>query len=222
MNRVVALIFALLVGIGTSRAQQGEVTLGIRGGGSTLYGAFSAFAVEAEYSAKEYFALRGGVQYSTISRVTTEVRPAYFHDFNVGRLSAELLLNYAYQSRVSNYAFGCGLLLDTKYISAALGYYCRVMTIAADRLFEPFNIYYKLAVHCLPNRERWDLKVIFSNSQALELERHYQPSLAVEGWYYPLERLGVQLGVNYKPAGMFNLSSDYYQIYGNVGVCYRW
>jgi hypothetical protein len=54
------------------------------------------------------------------------------------------------------------------------------------------------------------------------LERHYQPSFAVEVWWYPNEKWGVQLGANYKPAGMFNISSDYYQMYGNIGVCYKW
>ncbi|MBO5732449.1 MAG: hypothetical protein J6R38_02365 [Alistipes sp.] len=34
--------------------------------------------------------------------------------------------------------------------------------------------------------------------------------------------LGIELGVQYKPAGIFKKSSDIYQIVGTVGVSYRW
>lgn len=208
--------------VGRGQAQSGEVILGVKGGHSGPFGPFAAVNVQAKYAAAKYFALRGGAQYNTIARATAEVRPQYFHDFDFGRVGAEILFNYTYQSHLSSYAVGCGATLDILHIWATLGYYLRTMTMASDKISEPFNIYYELGIRCLPKSEKWDLNVILTNSQLFELERHYQPSFAVEGWWYPLERLGVQAGVNYKPAGMFNITSDYYQFYANVGVCYRW
>jgi hypothetical protein len=223
MRRFVILVIAIALAItGKVEAQSGEVALVVKGGHNSPLGAFTAVAVQTKYAAERDFALRTGVQYNTIARVTAEFRPQYFHDLSFGRVSAEILFNYTYQSHLSNYAIGCGATLDIPRLWATIGYYHRTMAMGKDALYEPFNLYYELGIRCLPKREKWDLNVIFTNSQLFELERHYQPTLAVESWWYPLENLGVQLGVNYKSAGMFHLSSDYYQIYGNVGVCYRW
>ena len=223
MKKIFLLLLLVFgVGVGSARAQQGEVLLGVRGGDNALFGSFAALSVEAEYSWDRHFAVRGGVQYNTIERGAVELRPQYFYELNFGRIYAELLLNYSCQNSVNNYAVGGGAMLDSRWGWATLGYYYRIMTRGVDAIREQFNIYYELGVRCLPKLEMWDLNVIFSNSRFCELERHYQPSLLVEGWWYPLQQLGVQLGASYKSAGMFNLSSDYYQLYANVGVCYRW
>ena len=222
--RMFALLATLMVivGIGSVKAQSGEVMLGIKGGDNGLFGAFSALSVEAKYVVKDHFALRGGVQYNTIKRTAAEVRPQYFHDFGFGCISGEVLFHYANQSHMNNYAIGGGAVLDIDYIMLTLGYYYRIMTKGVDKVCEPFNIYYEMIVRCLPKVEMWDLNVTLTNSRIFELERHYQPSVAIDGWWYPLNKLGLQLGVNYKPVGMFHISSDYYQIYANVGICYRW
>ena len=222
MKRLLILCALFFIGMGGALAQSGEVALGVKGGNSALFGSFAAISVEADCEVVEDFSLRGGAQYNTIGRTAAEIRPSYLHDFKFGRLSGEVLFNYTNQNRMNHYAIGCGVSLDIPGLWVTLGYYHRTTTLGADKLYEPFNIYYELGVRCLPKIEHWDLNIIITNSEIFELERHYQPSFALEGWWYPLEKLGVQLGVNYKPAGMFNISSDYYQIYGNVGVCYRW
>lgn len=221
MRRVITLLLFLLL---CSRllAQQGEVMLGIKGGDNTLFGSFAAISVEAKYVTDNHFSLRGGGVYSTFSRVVAEVRPAYSLDFNFGQLSAELLLNFARQNNIDSYAVGGGLRLDRRSLWVSLGYYHRTMTRGTDSFTEPFNIYYEFGWHSLSHTEQWDLDISLTNSRLCELERHYQPSLALDGWWYPGDRLGVLLGVCYKPAGTFNMSSDYYQLYTNLGVCYKW
>ena len=216
------LLLSVCVSIGQVQAQQGELTLGLKRGDNAIFGSFTALSVEVDYSLEKYFSMRGGVQYNTIGRGVAELRPQYFHDLNFGRVSGELLLNYSRQNSQKNYAIGAGAMLDSRSVWVSLGYYYRVMTFGADALREPFNIYYELGVRCLPKFEMWDLNIILSNNRIFELERHYQPSFVVEAWWYPLSQLGVQAGVTYKPAGMFNISSDYYQLNVNVGVCYRW
>ena len=54
------------------------------------------------------------------------------------------------------------------------------------------------------------------------LERHYQPSFIALCSYDLNDYLGLSMGVGCKPAGMFNLSADYYQSFLNLGVCYSW
>ena len=222
MRRFLLFVLFMIAYTSALKAQSGEIVLGIKGGNYSLFGSFGAISVEAKYSAKNYFAVRGGVQYNSIGRTATEIRPQYFHDFNFGRLSGEVLFNYAYQSRMNSYVVGFGANLDIPYIWTTIGYYHRTLTMSSDKIAEPFNIYYEFGVRCLPKQKQWDLNLLLSNCRIFELERHYQPTWAAECWWYPNNKCGVQVGVNYKPAGIFNISSEYYSIYANIGVCYKW
>ncbi len=222
MKRFFLLLTLIITSVGVLQAQSGALTLGIKGGHNAVHGPFVATSIESRYKFEEYFAIEGGAQYNTIGRVAAALMPHYFHDFSFGRISGEVLLDYSYQGRMNSYAIGCGASLDIRSLWVKIGYYHRTITLATDRLCEPFNIYYELGVRCLPRLNQWDLNILLTNCRLFELERHYQPSLAVDAWWYPIEELGVRLGISYKPAGMFNISSDYYQFYANVGVCYRW
>lgn len=217
-------LFLLLVIVGSSTlyAQGGEVMLGIKRGNNAILGSFTAASVEAKYEHKDHFAIVGGAQSNTVGRVSAAVRPQYFHDFYFGRLYGEVMFEYSHQSRTDNYVIGCGTTLDARNLWVTIGYYHRTLTFDKDRICEPFNIYYELGVRCLPKLEQWDLNILFTNSKMFELERHYQPSFVIEGLWYPIEKLGIQAGVTYKPAGMFHISSDYYQFYANVGLCFKW
>ena len=221
MKRLFLLGFLMIAGAGVLKAQRGEVVLGIKGGNNAIFKTHSALFVEAK-EVWGNFAIDGGAQYNTIGRVGVAARPKYSHDLLFGRLSGEVLFDYTNQGRVNSYAIGCGASLDIRDLWVTMGYYHRTMALGGDMLYEPFNIYYELGVRCLPKVEQWDLNFILTNSRIFELERHYQPSVVLEGWWYPLNRLGVQVGINYKPAGMFHISSDYYQLYANIGVCCRW
>ena len=203
-------------------AQHGKVQFEARAGHNHTFGGFFAPSILAEYSLENYFTISGGIQYNTIGKTTLEVNPAYFHDLNWGRLYAEALFNYTNIYSLNNFAAGAGVSLKTKWIDARLGYYYRQYGNAKASIKEPFNIYYSGTLHCLPMYEKWDLDLTISNCTAFELERHYQPSFIIQGWYYPKEFLGITLGAVYKPAGIFHISTDYYQFYTKAGICYRW
>lgn len=203
-------------------AQSGDVMFGVRAGHNTVQGGFAAVSLEAEHALERHFSIGGGVQYSTVGKIATEVRPAYFYDLKWGRVSAEILLHYSNLQTTNNLAAGAGLALDTKWVNAKAGYYYRTFGQKSFWLKEPFNIYYKIGVNCLPDIKNWDLELSVTNCERFELERTFQPSFIAQGWFYPGERLGITLGVNYKPAGMFHMSTDYYQIYTKAGICYRW
>ena len=222
MRSIVFLFATIILGMGAVHAQSTKLSLGAKCGHNALFGTFAAASVEAEHEVKRHFSIQGGAQYSSIGRVAAEVRPQYFHDLSFGRLSGQAILGYTYQSHMNNFIIGVGAQLDIRHIWARLGYYHRTISVGESSICEPFNIYYELGMRCLAKLQSWDLNIIIGNSRLFELERHYQPSFAVEGWWYPSEKWGVQLGANYKPAGMFNISSDYYQMYGNIGVCYKW
>ena len=221
VGRIVTMLLLLLFS-GVCVAQQGEVVLRLQGGDNAAFGGFGVAQLQGSYSLERHFKACAGVGYNTIGRTAVEARPAYFHNLNFGSLRAELMLHYVRQGAVNNGALGVGVGFECPYVWATIGYYHRQMWAEGSQVAEPFNIYYELGINCLPKLERWDLRVVFSNSRLLELERHYQPSLYVDGWWYATTHIGVMVGIGYKPAGMFNITTDYYQLNGQVGLCYRW
>ena len=63
---------------------------------------------------------------------------------------------------------------------------------------------------------------MITNCEIFELERHFQPTFIAEGTYCFKDHLGISLGIGCKPAGMFNMSADYYESFMNFGFSYRW
>ena len=220
LRHILTLLFLSLCTL--SHAQESRVNLNLKGGNNATFGYYGALSIEGHHCMKNSFSLKGGLQCNTIGHFAAEARPAYFHDFTKGRLHAEALLHYAPIAGIYNYALGAGVGFTARYVNIDLGYYYRGITADGDSFCEPFNIYYEFEVSCLPSITDWDLMISISNSRLLELERHFQPSFFVDGWWYPSEKSGITVGVSYKPAGMFNITSDYYQLYLNVGACYKW
>lgn len=193
-----------------------------RVGHSSINGLYGTVGLRGDYSLPRHFMMRAGVQYNTIGRYSAEVRPAYFHDFTFGRLHGEVLLHYNRHHSFNNIAVGVGVGLTMDYFWAHLGYYYRAIAGSDNVITEPYNFYYEIGVNCLPMIESWDLMAYVTNSTLNDLERFYQPTLCVDAVWYPTSSWGVMLGVAYKPAGMFNISADYYQSSIQVGVRYQW
>lgn len=222
MKRLLLLLIPFVTCTSMLSAQDTYTTFMVKGGHNALFGHYTALSADVGYEAERYFSIHGGAEYNTIDHVAVDFRPRYFHDFNFGRLNGELLLGYTYQSNMHNYVVGCGASLDVNRIWVTVGYYHRTITLGRDNINEPFNIYYELGIRCLRACERWDLNLILTNCRIFELERHYQPSYVLDAWWYPTDKLGVLLGGCFKPAGVFNISSEYFQVYANIGVCCKW
>lgn len=220
--RHIFVILVLVLSPSILRAQNNEVKLGLRTGYNAALGTFGAVSVETTQNFRNNFSIDGGLQYNTIGKAAFEAHPAYSFQFEKCRLSVETLLSYNNISSINSIAIGAGANIDYKSITGKLGYFYRLFGGKGGFINEPFNIYYELNVHCLKKIEKWDLDLIITNCELFELERHYQPSFIAEGSYYPLSKMGISLGIGCKPAGMFNISADYYQSYIKAGVCYRW
>ena len=224
MLRIKHLIITLLLAFGaiSLNAQENELMLGVRAGHNVSFGGFAAISLETSQTFGGCFNIRGGAQYSTIGKTTVEARPSYFHSFSWGSLSVEALINYARLISINNLAAGAGVGIAGKWVGGNAGYYYRIYGGTGGRIVEPFNIYYELYANILPMIENWDLQFVITNNEIFELERHFQPSFIAQCRYYSGEHVGFSLGIGCKPAGMFNMSADYYQSYIKLGVCYRW
>ncbi len=207
----------------TSRAERAddEVRLGLRAGHNAAFGGFAAASIET-LNTFGNINLRAGVQYNTIGKTAIEARPAYAKRFGWGEIAPEVMLTYTNLSSTNSISAGAGVGVSGRWIGGKLGYYYRMYGNGGSRVQEPFNIYYELRANFLPMLDAWGLQLVITNSEIFELERHYQPTFIVQCSYDMKSRLGLVMGVGCKPAGMFNMSADYYQSFLNLGVYYRW
>lgn len=203
-------------------AQENLLDVRIKAGDNASFGFFSSFSAAIDHRFADDFSLKGGAQYNTIGRTALELRP--HHSFSLWDLDlyTESLFHYANQSSINTIAAGLGLGYSSSYLSVFIGYYYRHFFAKESNWAEEANLYYKFCLSLIPFKETSDIFLYVTNSEMFELERHYQPSLVIQYWKYINESLGIGLGLSYKPAGMFHLTSDYYQTYLNFGLCYSW
>ena len=220
--KTLCLTLVAMLGVLSVDAQERTLSVALRGGYNVVHGGFSAVSLAGDYGFAGNLSLRGGVQYNTIGRTAVELRPTYCHDVEWATLSARALVHYAGQNGYNNLAAGVGVGLSNRNVFCALGYYHRTIFGGGGRINEHVNFFYELGVELLPNVEEWNLQLIFTNSELFELERQYQPSWIVRTGWQASEKVDFTLDVNYKSAGMFNMSVDIYQLFIQAGLCYRW
>ena len=224
MHKIKYILLLLFIGTCsfTMNAQDDELMIRLRTGHNSTFGGFAALSLETLQTFDSNLQISGGVQYNSIGRTAIEARPAYYKDYNWGRISAQALLTYKNLQSVNSLAAGAGVETSGRWVAVRLGYYYHFYGQRGENIKEPFNIYYELRVNLLPMLESWDLQLAITNNERFELERHYQPSYLAQCSYYMNDYLGLTMGVGYKPAGVFNLTADYYQSFINLGICYRW
>ena len=224
MHKIKYILLLLFIGTCsfTMNAQDDELMIRLRTGHNSTFGGFAALSLETLQTLDSNLQISGGVQYNSIGRTAIEARPAYYKDYDWGRISAQALLTYKNLQSVNSMAAGAGVETSGRWVAVRLGYYYHFYGQRGENIKEPFNIYYELRVNLLPMLESWDLQLAITNNERFELERHYQPSYLAQCSYYMNDYLGLTMGVGYKPAGVFNLTADYYQSFINLGICYRW
>lgn len=204
------------------KAQDDWLAVGLRAGHNVAFGNFSAVSLETNLTFLEDFSLSGGVQYNTIDKIALDARPSYNMDLDWGCLATEVMMSYTNLMPMVSFAIGAGVSVDFERVRTTLGYYYRLYGCLGYKITEPFNVYYECSVQLLQRIKDWDLQFAVTNNEIFELERHFQPSFIIECFYYPIHKLGISLGIGCKPAGMFNMSANYYQSYLKTRVCYRW
>ncbi len=221
-----ALAIILLGGlfITEMKAQEGEVRATGIGGYNSTFGYFAGAEISAHHIVQPWFQVRGAFRYTSFPEYTLDIRPGIYYDLKSGKIHAEILLYGAYQSSIYDLCTGISAGYLHKWFWVSLGYYFRhIQPSEGSRGYsEPRNLMYEAGVSILPDIRKWNLNVIISNSRLAELERFHQPSLILEGTYYPLSDLGIHISAALRRAGLFNLSSNCYQEYLSVGISYRW
>ena len=224
--RLKALAIFLLGGLFITEimAQEGGVRATGIGGRNSSFGYFAGTEVAVHHIAQSWFQVSGALRYTSFPEYTLDIRPGIYYNLKSGKIHADILIQGAYQSNIYDLCTGISAGYRHKWFWVSLGYYYRLIqpSDGSRGVSEPRNLMYEAGVSLLPDIQKWDLNMIISNSRLAELERFHQPSLIVEGMYYPLCNLGIHISAALRRAGLFNLSSNCYQEYLSVGISYRW
>ena len=145
MPKVRFKIIALLLVFFTSfmQAQDSRLSFRLRAGDTTPFGGFAAVSADVNHSFENNFAVNGGVQYNTIGRTATEIRPAYSFELENGIISVTALLHYSHQSSIDNFAVGFGADYSYKWLFLTAGYYYRIYGCNGSYMKEYFNLFYQ-------------------------------------------------------------------------------
>lgn len=203
---------------------QGGVALEGSWGYNTHFGQWGAAAVSARHAMPRHFQIRGGVRIISYPAFAADLRPAYFHELNCGRITAGPVVSWLHQSGTDNICAGIGAGMQMRHWSFSLGWYHRTIRAAGYRrgLTEPSNLLYEIAANVMPPEHRWNILAAITNSALTAVERAYQPTVALTGVWHPSTHTGIWLRAEYKPAGVFNMSHNYYQSSLNLGFEYAW
>lgn len=222
--KALIIVFSVMLFITEVKAQEGGIKAEGIAGRNAIFGFFAGAEIAADYAAPSWFQARGAFRYISFPKYTLDLRPGIHRGLKSGEIYAETLFIGTFQGRSYNLCAGIDAGYRSKWFWVSLGYYYRLMmpSDGSNGLSEPANIMYEAGVTLLPEVQAWDLNIIISNSRLCELERFYQPSLIIEGTYYPLPYLGICASAAVKRAGIFNLSSNNYQEYFSLAIEYRW
>ena len=224
MKRITILAVILLIHISRCAASRSEAGFEAGIGNNVFFGRYYSAALVVRHSLPKYFSIDAGVQGVSLPKWTADVRPAVFHDFSFGRGILQAIFSYARQSGTGNMCAGASASLRMLRWWITMGYYHRTIIAIGygQKITEPLNMLYEIGVSFLPRIPEWDLLLSISNGRMFEIERIYQPTLAAEAVWHPNPKISLKLGAGYKPAGMFNLSHNYYQSFMNLGISYKW
>lgn len=185
-------------------------------------GKHNVFKLASDYTAPKTYSMQVGLMWSSFGRFASDIRTSLWRDVNWGRLHFETLLHNNSQGTYNTLCAGMGAGTRSRYWWLTLGYYYRAYLSHPGIMDEPINFYYELGINLLPNIIDWDAQIIFTNSSLCELERQYSPTWLAKGHWYPNAQWSISLGAGYKAAGMFNMSTDYWQSYVSLEMGYRW
>ena len=115
-TRIILIIVLLTACVTGLKAQNDQLSLGLRTGHNAVFGGFAAVSLQGHHDFSCNTFLDAGVQYNTIGRTAAEARSAFFRDYDWGRISAEIILSYTGLSSVSSFAAGAGAGYKGKHI----------------------------------------------------------------------------------------------------------
>lgn len=238
MKKVISLIAALVLGSGLGLAAQEK------SGAAERY----SITIEGVYDYSGTFAHQGGVDLAghmpfnpyfeadaglefmgpkTLAG-TFVARPKF--PVAVGELFLEgaVHLRAFKTSDIANFSMAASFGYRMDYVSVQLG--VQSMTFfdllkefgdGRTTLSEPINLVFKLAFNVRPSTSPWNISFGGGNFTLYQYERFYYPIFFLGGHYDCSDHITVRAEVDFKPSGMFNMTTHFSEITARAGLTYN-
>lgn len=194
------------------------------------YESYGNFAFLTTIPFNKYFDMDARILTSTANYHTfgLVLRPKI--PLKVGELFFETRVQYTLVTRDHIHetcgALSFGYRMD--YISLQLGCFTRVFTpfhMNRDHGYgytsENYSIYWRAEGYVRPQNFKWNIALSIGNNDDYQLERMWQPTFAIKGWYNVNDHWRAEMKVQCKPTGMFHLNASFYEAIVGIGCTYR-
>ena len=197
---------------------------------NTTWGHHANFDIQSLMPINAHFEMEAKLQFSTANVYTgvVQLRPKF--ELPVGELFVETDVMYkaVARNRMGDITAALGVGYRMDYVSITLGVFSRVIDdwdrswhSEENFVVEPFNLLYRIEAFCRPQNNNWNLSFLFSNVDAYQMERMWQPLFGIGAWYDINEHCRLNFSAQCKPTGMFHLDATFYGATGRVGFTYR-
>lgn len=191
------------------------------------------FDLGATIPIHKHFDLIAGAQFSTANVYTLNVeldskfllqkkhhREMYF--------KSRFMPRFVVRSEAVEFNLALGLGYRQDYVNIMIGTNIRMMDELHrhegmhlnEMIAETFYPAYFLEVFGRPIDCNWNISVRMTNLGEFQIERMWNPIFSLAGRYDPAEHWRVNLKVDCKPAGMFNMTAGFFAVNVIAGVSY--
>jgi hypothetical protein len=240
MNKALSRICFLLLGLtllalpARAQVQHGDMAYAVKFRSAyafnKTYSHYATFDVGAFMPVNEHLELQADIRLATTNNYAfgLQVRPKI--TLPVGALYFETRAISTVFARNQIFDLTAALMLGYRmqYIDVAIGWGTKVigdmnyqLNTNSEYITEPFNLLYKVQCFVRPQSSPWNLSLAIMDITDWQIERFWQPSAMLSGWYNVDQHWRIYASLYYKTAGMFHLNANMYGIEARVGFDYR-
>lgn len=217
-------IMLALLGAGSSFAKDASyVTFGGVYGYNYTWESHGGVDISCNFPVIKYFELGGSLEYLSpkVVDATAVLRPQY--PLGKGKFFIDAMFQYRgfFHYKTNEYVFAGAAGYKRPYFKVMLGAFGRTMQDCGthgDFVAETVNLMYHASFTVRPESSRWNVGGAVANFNLYEFERMWYPMFFINGHYDFDGHFGIIAEVQYKPAGMFHLTNQFYGITVRVGA----
>ena len=194
------------------------------------YGSHANFDIDAYLPINQHFDMQANLRTSTanLHSLGVQLRPKFALPVGELYLEDRLMMRFIARDEFNEFLHALSLGYMMQYVNVQVGVYTRVIQAlpyvshSEDELIcEPFDVLYRVEAFVRPRTSPWNISLALANVDNYQIERMWQPTFYLGGWYDINEHWRVRLSGKMKLSGMFHLNAHYYASEVRVGAEYK-
>lgn len=194
------------------------------------YGSYSNFDLDVYLPIHQHFDMQTNIRTSTANSHSLgfQLRPKFALPMGDLYIEDRLMMRLVARDKFNEFMHAISFGYMMQYVNIQLGVYTRVIQALpynphnGDELIcEPFDVLYRVEAFIRPRTSQWNISLALANIDNYQVERMWQPTFYLGGWYDINEHWRVRMSGKLKLAGMFHLNAHYYASELRLGAEYR-